>query len=50
MVEQGKGVVHTEIKDAAFWGLGRGGGEPRKGISRGKETYVQKRMKLALTL
>ena len=50
VVEQGKGVVRTEIKDAAFWGRGSGGCEPRKGISRGKETYVQKRMKLALTL
>ena len=25
VVEQGKGVVRTEIKDAAFWGLGSGG-------------------------
>lgn len=48
-VQQGNGALCTGMKSVCL-GLGSGGSEWRKESLEGKETSVQKKMKLALTL
>lgn len=44
--ETGKEVVRTEIKDAAFWGLGVRAANQEESL--GKETYVQRNYEISI--